>query len=99
MLLGSETACSNPAQIIHKQMSLNNGFFPRKQPVFCCYDVLFDIFPANNQYSAAMKFYMEAGIVSSEFFANAVPKSIYDDPVYRKMMKCCSYLQCHTQVM
>ncbi|KAH3776817.1 hypothetical protein DPMN_178250 [Dreissena polymorpha] len=54
-------------------------------------------FPANNQYSAAMKFYMEAGIVSSEFFANAVPKSIYDDNVYRKMMKCCSYLQCHTQ--
>ncbi|XP_052232810.1 integrator complex subunit 8-like isoform X2 [Dreissena polymorpha] len=57
-----------------------------------------DLLYANNQYSAAMKFYMEAGIVSSEFFANAVPKSIYDDNVYRKMMKCCSYLQCHTQV-
>ncbi|XP_052817702.1 integrator complex subunit 8-like [Mya arenaria] len=57
-----------------------------------------DLLYANNQYSAAMKFYMEAGIVSSEFFANAVPKSIYDDTVYRKMMKCCNYLQCHTQV-
>ena len=53
---------------------------------------------ANNQFSAALKFYMEAGIVSSDFFANAVPKSIYDDSVYRKLMKCCSYLQCHTQV-
>lgn len=57
-----------------------------------------DLLYANNQYSAAMKFYMEAGIVSSDFFSNAVPKSIYDDTVYRKMMKCCSYLQCHTQV-
>ncbi|KAL4235107.1 Integrator complex subunit 8 [Mactra antiquata] len=57
-----------------------------------------DLLYANNQYSAAMKFYMESGIVSSDFFANAVPKSIYDDNVYRKMMKCCSYLQCHTQV-
>ncbi|KAL3858729.1 hypothetical protein ACJMK2_008987 [Sinanodonta woodiana] len=57
-----------------------------------------DIYYAHSQYSAAMKFYMEAGAVASDFFANAVPKGIYDDQMYRKMMKCCSYLQCHTQV-
>lgn len=57
-----------------------------------------DIHFANNQYSPAMKYYMEAGVVASDFFSSAVPKSIYDDQVYRRMVKCCSYLQCHTQV-
>ena len=36
---------------------------------------------ANNQYSPAMKFYMEAGVVASDFFSTAVPKSLYDDQV------------------
>lgn len=57
-----------------------------------------DIHFANNQFSPAMKYYMEAGVVASDFFSSAVPKSIYDDQVYRRMVKCCSYLQCHTQV-
>lgn len=28
-----------------------------------------------------MKFYMEAGVVASDFFSSAVPKSIYEDQV------------------
>ena len=28
-----------------------------------------------------MKFYLEAGVVASEFFSSAVPKSVYDDQV------------------
>lgn len=36
---------------------------------------------ANGQYSSAMKFYMEAGVVASDFFSSAVPKSIYEDQV------------------
>lgn len=57
-----------------------------------------DIHFANNQYSPAMKYYMEAGVVASDFFSIAVPKSLYDDQVYKRMIKCCLYLQCHTQV-
>lgn len=57
-----------------------------------------DIHFANNQYSPAMKFYMEAGVVASDFFSIAVPKSLYDDIIYKRMIKCCLYLQCHTQV-
>ncbi|XP_076110629.1 integrator complex subunit 8-like isoform X4 [Mytilus galloprovincialis] len=57
-----------------------------------------DIHFANNQYSPAMKFYMESGVVASDFFSIAVPKSLYDDQVYKRMIKCCLYLQCHTQV-
>ena len=47
------------------------------------YHILFWI-AANGQYSSAMKFYMEAGVVASDFFSSAVPKSIYDDQVCRK---------------
>lgn len=36
---------------------------------------------ANGQYSPAMKYYMEAGVVASDFFSSAVPKSIYDEQV------------------
>ncbi|KAK3086111.1 hypothetical protein FSP39_013715 [Pinctada imbricata] len=57
-----------------------------------------DMLFANSQYSPAMRYYLEAGVVASDFFSSAVPKSIYDDQVYRRMIKCCSYLQCHTQV-
>lgn len=57
-----------------------------------------DIYYAHNQYNAAMKYYLEAGVVSSNYFAIPVPHPIYDEAVYKKMIKCCSYLQCHTQV-
>ncbi|GAB1602023.1 integrator complex subunit 8-like [Argonauta hians] len=57
-----------------------------------------DIHFAHNQYSSAMKYYLEAGLASSNYFSIPVPNPIYDEQVYRKMIKCCSYLQCHTQV-
>ncbi|XP_048254993.1 integrator complex subunit 8-like isoform X2 [Haliotis rufescens] len=57
-----------------------------------------DIYFAQNQYSAAMKLYLEVAVVSTDFFSRPVPKSVFDDQIYRRMMKCCSYLQCHTQV-
>ncbi|CAI9737955.1 Hypothetical predicted protein [Octopus vulgaris] len=57
-----------------------------------------DIQFAHNQYSCAMKYYLEAGLAASNYFSIPVPHPIYDEQVYRKMIKCCSYLQCHTQV-
>ncbi|KAK6184710.1 hypothetical protein SNE40_007123 [Patella caerulea] len=57
-----------------------------------------DIYFAHNQYSSAMKYYLECGVVATDYFSSPVPKTLYDDQVYRKMIKCCSYLQCHTQV-
>ncbi|XP_064641548.1 integrator complex subunit 8-like [Lineus longissimus] len=57
-----------------------------------------DICFANAQYGPALKFYLEAGVVSSDFFTTVVPMIVYDDQVYKKMMRCCSSLQCFTQV-
>jgi len=57
-----------------------------------------DMYFVEGQHSTAMKFYLEAGVVATDFFTCPVPKTIYDDSIYRRMIKCCSYLQCHTQV-
>ncbi|XP_041376535.1 integrator complex subunit 8-like [Gigantopelta aegis] len=57
-----------------------------------------DIYFANSQYSSAMKYYLEAGVVATDFFTRPFTKTTFDDQIYRKMIKCCSYLQCHTQV-
>ncbi|CAG5956349.1 unnamed protein product [Menidia menidia] len=51
-----------------------------------------------NQYSAALNFYLQAGAVSSDFFTKAVPPDIYTDQVLKRMIKCCSMMNCHTQV-
>ncbi|XP_030644992.1 integrator complex subunit 8 [Chanos chanos] len=57
-----------------------------------------DIYFVTNQYSAAMHFYLQAGTVSSDFFTKAVPPEVYTDQVLKRMIKCCSLLNCHTQV-
>ncbi|PVD21213.1 hypothetical protein C0Q70_19382 [Pomacea canaliculata] len=44
-----------------------------------------DIAFAEGQFSTAIKFYLEAGVVATDFFSTPVPRSLYDD-------------QCHTQV-
>ncbi|XP_053571189.1 integrator complex subunit 8 [Bombina bombina] len=57
-----------------------------------------DIYFATNQYSAALNYYLQAGAVCSEFFTKQVPPEIYTDQVIKRMIKCCSLLNCHTQV-
>ncbi|KAL0962622.1 hypothetical protein UPYG_G00342890 [Umbra pygmaea] len=57
-----------------------------------------DIYFVTNQYSAALHFYLQAGAVCSGFFTKAVAPDIYTDQVLKRMIKCCSMLNCHTQV-
>ncbi|XP_076470196.1 integrator complex subunit 8-like isoform X2 [Babylonia areolata] len=57
-----------------------------------------DIYYGEGQYSTAMKFYLEAGVVATQFFSLPVTRNLYDDKVYRRMITCCTHLQCHTQV-
>ncbi|XP_054619053.1 integrator complex subunit 8 isoform X3 [Dunckerocampus dactyliophorus] len=57
-----------------------------------------DIYFVTNQYSAALNFYVQAGAVASDFFSKAVPPDIYTDQVLKRMIKCCSMMNCHTQV-
>ncbi|XP_029447593.1 integrator complex subunit 8 isoform X1 [Rhinatrema bivittatum] len=57
-----------------------------------------DIYFATNQYFAALHYYLQAGTVCSDFFNKAVPPDVYTDQVIKRMIKCCSLLNCHTQV-
>ncbi|KAM9776216.1 integrator complex subunit 8 isoform 1-T1 [Syngnathus typhle] len=57
-----------------------------------------DIYFATNQYSAALNLYLQAGGVASDFFTKAVPPDVYTDQVLKRMIKCCSMMNCHTQV-
>ncbi|MEE6463501.1 hypothetical protein FKM82_005937 [Ascaphus truei] len=57
-----------------------------------------DIYFASNQYSAALNYYLQAGAVCSDFFTKQVPPDVYTDQVIKRMIKCCSLLNCHTQV-
>ena len=49
-------------------------------------------------HAMALKYYLEAAIVVTDFFSQPVPRAVIDDHVYRRMIKCCIHLQCHTQV-
>ncbi|MBN3295373.1 INT8 protein, partial [Amia calva] len=57
-----------------------------------------DIYFVTNQYSAALHYYLQAGAVCSDFFSKTVPPDVYTDQVLKRMIKCCSLLNCHTQV-
>uniref|UniRef100_A0A8C2XCS7 Integrator complex subunit 8 n=1 Tax=Cyclopterus lumpus TaxID=8103 RepID=A0A8C2XCS7_CYCLU len=57
-----------------------------------------DIYFVTNQYSAALNLYLQAGAVCSDFFTKAVPPDVYSDQVLKRMIKCCSMMNCHTQV-
>ncbi|XP_028316486.1 integrator complex subunit 8 isoform X2 [Gouania willdenowi] len=59
---------------------------------------LADIYFVTNQYSAALNFYLQAGAVSSDFFTKTVSPDVYTDQVLKRMIKCCSMMNCHTQV-
>lgn len=50
-------------------------------------------------YESAMKYYLEAIIVASDFFTSPVHNAQIDDFVYRRMIKCCAHLQCYTQAV
>ncbi|XP_067111641.1 integrator complex subunit 8 [Osmerus mordax] len=57
-----------------------------------------DIYFVTNQYSAALHYYLQAGAVCSDFFTKTVPSDVYSDQVLKRMIKCCSMMNCHTQV-
>ncbi|XP_026281611.1 integrator complex subunit 8 [Frankliniella occidentalis] len=50
-----------------------------------------------NHLSSALKSYLEAAIAATDFFSQPLQRMQIDDHVIRRMIKCCSLLQCHTQ--
>lgn len=45
-----------------------------------------------------MKWYLEAIVIVSDYFARPVLKPMIEDYVYQRMMKCCMQMQNFTQV-
>lgn len=56
-----------------------------------------DLMFVNSQPKSALRYYLKAAILVSDFFSQPLPRSVFDDLVYRRMIKCCSQMQCHTQ--
>lgn len=50
-----------------------------------------------SHYSSAMKWYLEAIVIVSDYFARPVLKPMIEDYVYKRMMKCCMQMQNFTQ--
>lgn len=48
-------------------------------------------------YKASLSYYLKAAILVSDFFSQPLPRAVMDDLTFRRMIKCCSQLQCHTQ--
>jgi integrator complex subunit 8 len=48
-------------------------------------------------HAVSLRYYLEAAIVVSDFFSQPLPRAAIDDHVYKRMIKCCTHLQCHTQ--
>ncbi|KAJ1519294.1 hypothetical protein ONE63_004593 [Megalurothrips usitatus] len=59
--------------------------------------VLGDLNYVMGHLSSALKAYLEAAIAATDFFSQPLPRMQIDDHVIRRMIKCCSLLQCHTQ--
>lgn len=59
--------------------------------------VLADFCYAQSHHSAALKHYLTALLMSTDYFTQPAPRSLVDDLMYKKMAHCCSKLQCHTQ--
>ncbi|XP_073786920.1 integrator complex subunit 8 isoform X2 [Danio rerio] len=78
-------------ELVNYALSLN----PNNQSWLCTQA---DIYFVTNQYSTAMHYYLQAGTVCSDFFTKPVPPDVYTDQVLKRMIKCCSLLNCHTQV-
>ncbi|CAB3992343.1 Hypothetical predicted protein [Paramuricea clavata] len=57
-----------------------------------------DTFYENENHLNALRCYLQAGAAASDFFSLAVPKAVWDNTVYRKMIACCSAFNAHTQV-
>lgn len=45
----------------------------------------------------ALRYYLEGAVLSSDYFANSIPRFVLDDANLRRAIRCCSQLQCHTQ--
>lgn len=59
--------------------------------------LLGDIHFVNGQYAGALKYYILAITTASDHFSRPLVKTVIEDYVYKRMIKCLTQLQCHVQ--
>ena len=57
-----------------------------------------DVYLASGSPALAMKSYVEHLAITTDFFEKHSSPYWIDNPLFRKMIKCCESLQCYTQV-
>ncbi|XP_037077973.1 integrator complex subunit 8-like [Pollicipes pollicipes] len=55
-----------------------------------------DLRYAGNEPTSSLRYYLEACLVSSEYFTRPVPRTVLSEAVLRRMIKCCSTLHCYS---
>ncbi|XP_077983182.1 integrator complex subunit 8-like [Glandiceps talaboti] len=88
--INKEEVSRATSQIINYALSVNAS-----QPSWLKSNA--DIHYANGQHAAAIRYNLEAAMIVTDFFSHPVPRTIWNDSIYKRMIKCCSFLQCHTQ--
>lgn len=58
-----------------------------------------DVYLVEGDYKQAMQCYLEVGSIATSFFSRPVPFSVWDEKIYRNMIKCCQKEKAFTQVM
>nr|XP_054748365.1 integrator complex subunit 8-like [Lytechinus pictus] len=82
------------ATTLHEVIGHAVSMDPMKPEWLC---TLADARYAKKQFGSALKFYLQAAMVSTQFFENPIPKTVWTEQVYKRCIKACSGLQCHTQ--
>uniref|UniRef100_A0A0A9YL24 Integrator complex subunit 8 n=1 Tax=Lygus hesperus TaxID=30085 RepID=A0A0A9YL24_LYGHE len=59
--------------------------------------LLGDLHFVNGHHMPALRSYIEAIIAATDCFSRPLHKNLVEDHIYKRMIKCCSTLQCHTQ--
>lgn len=56
-----------------------------------------DLNYGNSHYETALRYYLESIIISTDYFNQPVCKASVEDHVIKRMIKCCTNINCHTQ--
>ncbi|XP_057291008.1 integrator complex subunit 8-like isoform X1 [Hydractinia symbiolongicarpus] len=97
-VLDSEIKCSN-IQILSVLKPLCDYCIQQNSRNITWLRTIGDVHLVEGNYREAMKCYLELGSITTSFFSRPVPYSVWDEKIYRNMIKCCQKQKAYTQVV
>ncbi|XP_023245256.1 integrator complex subunit 8 isoform X2 [Copidosoma floridanum] len=83
------------SEILFQLLTIALKYYPTNVPWL---RLMADLNFVLGHHESAMKYYLEAIIVATDFFTLPIRNHI-EDSVFRRMIKCCTHLQCYTQAV